>query len=81
MVKNETVAYMKSILTRAGTGTGSFFCFLALLGIGAYVADHWASPYSYILIGALSVWFLWKFAVQPFRAGLKKENGDGDASH
>ena len=72
---------MKSILTRAGTSTGSFFCFLALLAIGGYVVNRWPSPYSYTVIVALSVWFVWKFVVQPFRAGLKKENGNGDASH
>ncbi len=65
---------MKRFLAKAGTGTGSFFCFLAILGLWSYVSTQWRSPYGYTVLAALIFFYIWRFVVQPFRAGLRKDN-------
>ena len=54
--------------------SSSFICFVIYLGFIGYTAEHWPSGYGFIryfLIVALGLWFVWKFIIQPFRAGMK----------
>jgi hypothetical protein len=64
---------MKDFLKKPGSMRGAIICFFILIAIANYIADHWRSNYRYVVLFVLGLLFLWKFFLQPLRAGLKEE--------
>jgi hypothetical protein len=49
---------------------------VGVMTIFIYAQDHWPTPYviaTGLLLLGFGVWYLWKFFMQPFRAGLRGE--------
>ena len=67
---------MKTFLKFLPTLIDRFIWTVGLATIMIYSMDRWPTAY-WATLGALlagfSGWYLWKFVIQPFRAGLKEE--------
>jgi hypothetical protein len=49
---------------------------VGVMAIFVYARDHWPRPYTIatcVFLLGFGVWYLWKFVVQPFRAGLTRQ--------
>ena len=63
---------MKAFLKSAGTGWGSFFYLIIFIPIARSATERWQLIH-YTVLSVLVVFYVWKFLVQPFRAGLRDE--------
>ncbi|EEF57965.1 hypothetical protein Cflav_PD1140 [Pedosphaera parvula Ellin514] len=53
---------------------------VGVFAILIYAEEHWPLPYrvfTFCFLLGFGVWYLWKFFIQPFRAGLRGANDDG----
>jgi hypothetical protein len=68
---------MNAFLKSVGTGSGSFFYVVGCMAILGVASELWPSRYIWYVVGAvLALWYVWRFLIQPFRSGLKKEDHD-----
>jgi len=47
---------------------------VGIMTIFIYARDHWPTPYNVaicVFFLGFGVWYLWKFFVRPFRAGVR----------
>ena len=67
---------MNTILKWLPTLVDRFIWVVGLATIICYTMDRWPKAY-WVTVGTLlagfSAWYIWKFVIQPFRAGLKGE--------
>jgi cell shape-determining protein MreD len=67
---------MNAIFSRSGSGIGSLICFLVLIAIAGHAKERAWSPLWLALVLVLSLCYLWRFFIQPFRAGLREKGHD-----
>jgi hypothetical protein len=63
---------MKALFKSTGTGWGSFFYLVLLMPIASFATESWR-PAHYGLMAMLALFYVWRFLIQPFRAGLRDE--------
>lgn len=70
------IAAMKAFFKFLPTLMDRVIWMVGLCTIMIYAMDHWPTAF-WITLGAILLglggWYVWKFVVQPFRAGLKGE--------
>ncbi len=67
---------MKTFLKFLPTLIDRFIWTVGLFAITFYTTDRWPTAYWVTMCALLSgfgVWYVWKFVILPFRAGLKGE--------
>jgi hypothetical protein len=67
---------MKSIFTTPGTAWGSSQYLFLLMPIAVYLTRDWDQGYATTLLLALTLLYVWRFLILPFRAGLKEINNE-----
>jgi hypothetical protein len=67
---------MKAISSKGGSGIGSLICFLGLITIAGRASERGWSPFWLTLVVVLGLCHLWRFFIQPFRAGLREQGHD-----
>ena len=70
---------MKPFLKNAFKVSDSFLYAIGCMAIANYASDHWPTGYRwalYIFVAGLAACYFWRFFVQPFKAGLRGEEGD-----
>jgi hypothetical protein len=63
---------MRAFLASAGTGRGSFFYLILLMPLASYSTEQWR-PVHHSVMAVLVSFYVWRFLIQPFRAGLRGE--------
>jgi hypothetical protein len=64
---------MNAIFSKGGSGIGSLICFMGLATIAWHASEHGWPPLWLTLVVVLSLCYLWRFVIQPFRSGLSEE--------
>lgn len=67
---------MKAFLKIVATFVDRFVWTIGFMTIMSYSMDHWPTISWIAMLVALtgfSAWYSWRFAIQPFRTGLKGE--------
>jgi hypothetical protein len=72
---------MNAIFLKGGSGIGSLPCSVGLITIARHASDLGSPPFWLVLVVFLSLWYLWRFVIQPFRAGLREDRHDKKRSH
>jgi hypothetical protein len=67
---------MSAIISKGGSGIGSLVCFLGLTTIAWQASERGWPPLWIALVVILSLCYLWRFFIQPFRDGLREEKHD-----
>jgi hypothetical protein len=70
-------AGMRPFLTSSATGVGSLVCFIAVLTLAHQASERGWPPFWTVLVVVVALLYLWRFFVQPFRAGLREDQRDG----
>jgi hypothetical protein len=67
---------MSAIYSKGGSGIASLICFVGLITIAWRASENGWRPLSVALVLILGLCWLWRFFIQPFRAGLRAEQHD-----
>jgi hypothetical protein len=67
---------MKALNSKGGSGIGSLICFFVLITVAWHASERgWPLLWCALAVG-LGLCYLWRFFVQPFRAGMREEKHD-----
>ena len=67
---------MKTTLQSIGTAIDRLIYFTGVMFLASYALEHWRRPAAILFwgfLGLCAMHYVWKFVVQPFRAGLRGE--------
>jgi len=67
---------MRAFLSSSATGVGSLVCFIAILALVRHTSERGWPPFWTVLVAVAGLLYLWRFFVQPFRAGLRGDRCD-----
>jgi len=71
-----TYESMNAFISKAGSGIGSLVCFLGLIAVVRHASERGWPLLWCVTVAGLSLCYLWRFFVQPFRVGLREERHD-----